>query len=101
MKKLLLILVLFTIGCKDCVTNLQQYPPDKTVKKEFKEGSLVYVSNESFIVESFNEYDGTYWLKKINCKSSGSGCSYEVLGSEITKTPQIFEQQKTISDEGL
>ena len=98
MKKLLFILVLFIIGCKDCGTNLQQHPSDNVFTQVFKDGVLVYVGNESFIVETFNEYDGTYWLKKINCKSSGSGCSYEVLGSEITKTPQIFEQQKTLSD---
>lgn len=98
MKKLLFILVLFIIGCKDCGTNLQQHSSDNVFTQVFKNGELVYVGNESFIVEMFNQYDGTYWLKKINCKSSGSGCSYEVLGSEITKTPQIFEQQKTISD---
>ena len=66
-----------------------------SIKKNRKTGFYWVHIKDRWVVA---EYDGTYWLKKINCKSSGSGCSYEVLGSEITKTPQIFEQQKTLSD---
>jgi len=54
---------------------------------KFKEGELVYVGKEAFIVWQ-NRSGNIVELKKIDCRSTAFGCYYEILESEITKEPK-------------
>lgn len=86
MKKLLFILILSLIGCGEVTQNTKEYT------QVFKDGQLVYVGNEAFIVEYFDSYENTYWLKKIKCTSSE--CSYKIIGTDIRRSPNNNEYDR-------
>ena len=82
MKKLIVALiasVFLIIGCQ------APSPPPETPSK-FKTGEVVYVDNQAFIVNYYEESYDYYLLQQIDCKSEE--CHFRVRESEISKTKQ-------------
>lgn len=82
MKNLLLISLCILMNSCNYINNQQQVE-EITLPSKFKDGELVYVGQNAFIVQDQGNKNKKYYLKQLDCRSSN--CFYFVLESEITK----------------
>ena len=81
MKRLYLILLFSVLAsCGETYREqIKRNPP------KFKDGQVVYVVGEAFVVHYYRG-DGQYWLDKLDCRGSGASCSLAVNESDISAT---------------